>query len=114
MEIAKQNAPLEFKWKDITFQIRSTAMSGDKFAISMSSPIENGRQTFSLTAYYRKIIELFVIGWQGVTEDGKDVPFSLDALGRLPVDANNDVFILLASFILNNTGFSADAERKNA
>lgn len=115
MELVKPETPVEFVWKDVTFYIRPTATAGDKFSLTNGAPMtKDGKQTFVMSDFWKKIIEIFVVKWSGVTKDGQDVPFSMDALAQLPVDNNDDVFVRLGAFIVDTTKIvDRGEERKN-
>jgi hypothetical protein len=66
--------------------------------------------------YWKKMIELFVVDWKGVTEDGKPVPYSYATLlTRLPADAVEDILLKLGSFISEKVGLhgKTDDPKKN-
>ncbi len=118
METVKAEKDLEFKWKDVTFKVRGVATSEDKFEINVLYGVDKeGKLKVPRSQFYRTAIKRFVKGWEGVTTDGKPVPFSMEALGNLPIDPDGeDVMILLGSFIINTCGLfptAAEAERKN-
>ena len=69
-------------------------------------------------ALFEKYIELFVENWDGVTEDGKAVPYSFDTLmNRLPGDITKDWILKLGVFIMDQLGMikkDAGVDEKNA
>lgn len=112
MELQKAGESLPFKWKDITFHIRSKALAGDKHELVTLGELDGkGRSVIPQSKLYRKIIERFVISWEGVTEDGKAVPFSVENLERLPMDPKEDVFLVLGGHIMG-VCFPKDDEHK--
>jgi hypothetical protein len=115
MELVKQQEPLEFVYKDVTFIIRATATARDKFAVDMCGEFTDGKFVLDRVAFYHKLIQLFVTGWRGVTQDGKDVPYRYDTMMTLfPADPNLDVFLKLGTFIAAETGiFQAADDSKN-
>lgn len=87
------------------FHIRPKATAEDRFEITVLYDADaKGHVKVPRRDVYRTLIERFVVGWTGVTEDGKPVPFSMDALGRFPVDKNEDVMIILGHFIFKSCG----------
>ena len=112
MEIQKQGEILEHKWKDITFRVRAQATAGDRFEIDILYDVDKGVVVVPRRELYRTLIKRFVVGWEGVTEDGKPVPFSLENLERLPAD-NEDVILFLGSFIVNKSGLFPAAEESS-
>lgn len=105
MELQKQTEHLEFKWKDVTFTVRGRGTAEDKFEIDVLYDVDKaGTVKVPRREIYRTLIARFVTGWHGVTEGGKTVPFSLEALGRLPVAPQEDVILDLGSFIFNHCG----------
>lgn len=101
MEIQKAGESVVFKWKDITFHIRPKALAGDKHElVTLGELDEKGQSRIPQNRLYRKLIERFVTSWEGVTEGGKAVPFSLQNLERLPVDREEDVLLVLGGHIM--------------
>jgi len=117
MEIYRQRGPDKvFKWKDITFHLRPRGLSGDKHdLIEMGEIDKNGKAFIPMNKFYRRAIELFVKSWEGVTEDGKPVPFSMENLNSLPVEnGDGDVIRELGAFIYNNCAQDLPEEKKKA
>ena len=103
MELLKLDERLEeFVWQDVTFYFRTTVSSGDKFNLDTAGSLtEEGKVSFKPMEFYRACIRIFVTGWKGVTEKGKEVPYSFDTFSsRFPADpAGEDLFIKLGLFI---------------
>ena len=118
MELVQQPKALEFQWHDVRFFVRARATAEDRFEINLLYDVDKaqeGKVVVPRRALYLTLIERFVKGWEGVTQDGQAVPFTLDSLKRLPADQEDDVILYLGSFILNNTGLFVtreDGEKK--
>lgn len=104
MELVKAKDNLTYTINDVTFFIRSTATVKDKFDLDSAGEWKNGGYTMNVKTYWMKLIELFVVDWKGVTENGKAVPYSMEALLRLPADGSQDWLLKLGSYIANETG----------
>ena len=118
MELVKQSENLVYPYKDIKIFVRSKATAGDKFAIEESGKfnVKTGKFDFNMVDFYRILVERFVIGWEGVTDGAKPVPYSFEALGNLPIDSEQDFIIKLGMFIADKTGFSTtktENDKKN-
>lgn len=102
---------LEYKWKDVTFQVRAHATAKDRYEIDLLYDVDKtGKAVVPRGLLHRTAIARFVTGWAGVTEGGQPVPFSLENLERLPA-GEDDVILLLGSFVINRTGlFPTEAE----
>jgi len=120
MEILKQQDNGNVKIADVTFYFRSQMTARDKAALDMIGEYQNGKWSIDRTAHLTKIIELFVTGWDGVTEDGKPVPYSYEVLmTRLPgvITGTVDLLAELATDIGKTVGLFPTAEtelKKNA
>ncbi len=116
MELLKLNeSPARFPWKDVVFLYRTKVTTEDKFAIDMAGTVmKDGRVEFTVTEFYRTLVKTFVIGWEGVTDGAKPVPYSYDAFTRLPSDPDQDVLFKLAIKIGQDTGFLTTPEQKTA
>lgn len=119
MELTKKaGETATFVWNGVNFHVRAKGTAGDRFELNMLFDVDiQGKVKVPRRELYRTLISRFVTGWDGVEEDGKAVPFSLENLDRLPVDGNEDVILLLGSFIFNKSGLFPTAEeaaRKNA
>ena len=115
MEIYKQTEPDRiFNWKDVTFHIRPRATTGDKHDLVMIGDIKaDGRSSVPRSLMYRRAIELFVKSWNGVTENGKQVPFSMAALDSLPTSSDEtDVILELGAFIYNHCVSNLPEDKK--
>ncbi len=108
---------LTFKWKDLTFHIRSKATRRDQYEMhaTMADAVDlkDGRTIVAKASLLHPwLIERFVTGWEGPKE-----PWSLDALYNQPADPGEDLILVLGSYILNHCGLvvsAEQAERKNA
>ena len=111
MEIKRQNAkPLEFKYEDVTFFVKPSATEEDRMFVSLSGVSDGDKVRFSRAEYCRSIIQCMVTGWKGVTEDGKEVPYSFELLSNFPRIEDHNVYIDLGSFIIEKTDISRAPE----
>jgi len=115
MELLKlDERPAEYKWEDVTFLFRTIMGPGDKFAVDTAGHLmENGKITFKVWELYKALIKTFVVGWKGVTENGKEVPWDYNLfMTRFPVK-EKDVVMLLGEHIsetVNIFGLSKETE----
>lgn len=111
MEIRKHKSdPLEFKYEDVVFFIKPHASEEDRMVVNLSGVREGDRVVFSRAEYCKTIIKCMVTGWKGVTEDGKEVPYSFDLLSDFPRVNDHNVYIDLGSFIIEKTDISRAPE----
>lgn len=115
MELLKLEDNLTYQLGDVTFYFRGQMTADDKYELDMIGEWKNGTFEINRTAYFKKVVELFVTGWKGVTENGKDVPYSFHTLiTRLPGHMADDWLLRLSSEITTKVGiFAATDERKN-
>lgn len=119
MEISKGGEPLEFRYKDVTFFIKRHAVESDALEAWGAASIDPaGALVAPRAEYVKALIRCFVLGWKGVTRDGKEVPYSLDAFyhgfPRQSGGSEPSVFVQIANFILEKTDFQKeDVARKN-
>jgi len=107
MELLKLGErPAEYKWQDVTFYFRTKVTVGDKYEIDTAGTVVNGDKiSFTPWNFYSTLIRLFVNAWDGVTEDGKTVPYSYETLmQRLPAQQSEDVVMKLGVFIAKTNG----------
>ena len=119
MELQKPQDNLSCKIGDVTFFFRSQMTVRDKVAIDMVGTLKDGRWVMDRDAYITKIIERFVTGWDGVTENGKPVPYSYDVfMERFPSGQGTfDLLLDLSDQIGRAIGLFTTpekAEEKNA
>lgn len=108
MELLKlDERPAEFKWKDVTIIYRVNVSAEDKFVVDTAGTHINGEKIeFKPWEFYKTMIRVFVIGWRGVTENGKEIPYSYDTfLKRLPGDLQEDLIMQLGHDIAVKNGF---------
>jgi hypothetical protein len=111
MELMKQEKPLELKFEDVKFYIKPRATAFDIFTLRMNSEMNDGVVSLSSKTYYNGVIKSFILGWEGVTIDGKPVPYAWDLLITLfPKGKDKDVFFELLDFILKNTDLTYKQE----
>lgn len=111
MEIRKSKAEtVEFKYEDVVFFIKPHATEEDRMIVNLSGAREGDRVVFSRSEYCKTIIKCMVTGWKGVTEDGKEVPYSFDLLSNFPRVKDRNVYIDLGSFIIENTDIARTPE----
>lgn len=117
MELLKPKDHLTYSIGDVKFFIRSQLTARDKFRIGIMGDYKDGVFKVARGEVFEKCIEIFVVGWDGVTEDGKPVPYSFDAfMTRIPGDVAKDWILKLGVFIVHELGLiSKEAEEaKNA
>jgi hypothetical protein len=114
MELLKlDERPAEFKWEDITIFYRKTVTVEDKFTIDTAgATVKNDKIEFGVWDFYKTMIRVFVVGWQGVTQDGNKISYSYDAMMKLPSTVANDLIMSLGFKIAQDTGFIT--EKKEA
>jgi hypothetical protein len=101
MELLKSREPLRFKHKDVTFLIKPIATVGDRLEIQLIGELIGDKIRFDKAEFSKVMIRNFVIGWEGVTEDGEPVPWSVDTfMTRFP---DQDTGSELLDFIRQNT-----------
>ena len=98
MEIQKhEEKPLEFKWRDVIFKVKPRANSGDRLAVFM-------RDQRTTAGYSLTLVERMVVDWEGVTQDGKPVPYSFQLLAEhMPSTMQDNALVALADFIYAHT-----------
>lgn len=102
MEVVKPKDNLSFQIDDVTFSIRSTVAAGDKFELDVLGDFKNGVFVVDRGAIFKKVVELFVEDWTGVTEDGKPVPYRFVTLmTKIPGDMSKDWILKLGVFIID-------------
>lgn len=114
MELLKPNeGPARYEWKDgVVFLYRTKVTTEDKYAVDTAGQLmKDGTIQFNPWDFYRSLIKVFVIGWEGVTVDGKPAPYSYDAFSRLPADPDQDIVMKLAIKIAQDTGFFKSDEQ---
>ncbi len=110
MEIKRQNSkPLEFKYEDVTFFVKPVASEEDRMIVALSGLSDGAHVRFSKPEYCRTVIQCMVSGWQGVTEDGKPVPYSFDLLADFPRVDGKNVYLELGAFIIEHTDINKGA-----
>jgi hypothetical protein len=115
MELLKPNdGPAKYEWKDgVVFLYRTKVTTEDKYNVDTAgSLMKDGAIQFNPWDFYRALIRQFVTGWEGVTENGKPVPYSYDAFMRLPADPGQDIVMKLAIKIGQDTGFFKSVEEQ--
>jgi hypothetical protein len=97
--------PLEFKYKDVIFKIKSRASEGDRLEVLLSARHEGGKLLISQAEYAKTVIKKFVLGWEGVTHEHKPIAYSFELLEEyFPRDPDgHNVLLLLANFIFDHT-----------
>jgi hypothetical protein len=112
MELLKPQDNLTFEYEDVKFFVRSPATVKDRFELDMVGDWKDGKFTMSKSAYFLKLIELFVVGWAGVTQDGKDVPYAYATLMESFPNVKNDLILTLGAFIADKVGILPESEPK--
>lgn len=118
MELFKPQAPLEFKFEDVTFLVKARAVDADRLEVWGSGEVDNGRIVSRRAEFVKALIRCFVLDWRGVTIDGKPAPYSVELFFKAfpsgEAGAPN-VFLAISDFILSNTDiFKKDEAEKNA
>ncbi len=103
MEVMKQEfATCEYK--DIKFTFRTKASISDKLA--KDKLLAEALKAGSIEAMPRigkGIVKMFLHGWEGVTLDGKPVPYSFDTLEHsFPAEIADELMPLLVKFVKDN------------
>lgn len=103
MELLKQEL-VNFKFKDITFFIRKKASLGDKlFVEALMTEALSAKSITQIPKIGKNLIRQFVCGWDGVTQDGKAVPYSYEILETgLPAELADELIPQLCQFVANN------------
>lgn len=123
MELLKLGeSTARYQWQDVTFIYRTKVTTADKFEVDTAGALmRDGKITFTPFEFYRALIRSFVVGWEGVTENGKALPYSYESLLLLPSDTESDLIMKLGIKIAQDTGFiaeekvvKAEADLKNA
>lgn len=110
---------LEFPWKDVTFLVRARAVEEDRLEVWGIGKTEGDAIVATRADFARTLVRRFVVGWRGVTREGKEVSYSFKSLCEsFPVaHGEKSVFLALSDFILTHTDFQeskAEAAAKNA
>jgi|SRR5713226_5903531 len=116
MELLKpEQEPLKLIIGDVTFHVRSNLTARDKLAMDMIGEYVNGVFVLDKVSLFEKLIELFVVGWEGVTENGKPVPYSFKTfMTRFPGDVAQDWLLRLGGFIMDSLGLVKKADVESA
>lgn len=106
MELLKLDERLE-EWKhgDVTFYFRPSISGGDKFNLTTAGVLaEDGHVVYKPMELYRALVKIFVTGWDGVTENGKKVPYSYELLSTRFPASDEDMILKLGLYIGQKTG----------
>jgi hypothetical protein len=117
MELRKNHQkPLEFKYEDVTFLVKPRASEEDRMLVMLlGEQLPDGNVKFSRPDFCRLVVERMVVGWEGVTRDGKPMPYSFTALSEFPRIEGKNVYLEVGAFILQQTDIQkSEAELKNA
>ena len=107
MEALKTGQPLSFSWGDMSILVKPHATSDDRLQVALEKP-GLGRR-FVLAS------RLMVIGWKGLTREGKEVPYSPEELDSIPDLPGKNFLDQLGAFVWKNTDISGreDSDLKN-
>jgi len=107
MEASKHGQPKEFTYGDMVVLVKPHATSQDRMEVAFSK--DDVPTRFKLAA------RLMVIGWRGLTRDGKEVPYSPEELRNVPDLPDHNFAIELGLFIWKETDISGmkDKDLKN-
>jgi|WetSurMetagenome_2_1015567.scaffolds.fasta_scaffold956070_1 hypothetical protein len=112
MELLKSQDNLTFEYEDVKFFVRPSASVKDRFEVDMVGDWKDGKFEMKKTAYFLKLVELFVVGWSGVTQDGKEVAYSYETLLNSFPNVKNDLILTLGAFIASKVGILPESEPK--
>ena len=103
--IVKPDQLLKLKWQDITFLVKPYASQEDKFIIATSGIInDDGSTVVETRGLYATLVRRFVVGWEGVTSEGKPVDYDFSLFSRLPaVPGETNAVFAVGTFIAENT-----------
>lgn len=113
MELIKPAKPLEFKHGDVTFFIKPNATSHDRFMSVMSGEMKSdGTIAVKRAEFNETILRNFIVGWEGVTQNGKPVPYSWEAfISSWPKEEDGkNIFVELTNFIFDKTDYHSKHE----
>lgn len=118
MELLKEKSTEVYVHEDVKFTIRTNVTVGDKFELDTAGSIADKDEiTFKPWEFYKTMLRLFVISWEGVSVDGKPVPWNFDTfMSSFPASGDgSDLVMKLGSFIAEKTGVlrGTGEERKN-
>ena len=111
MEVAKRsNVPLEFFWGDVKVKVKPQATSGERMDIAYTPSGLRG-----VSARFKLAARIMVLGWEGLTRNGEDVPYSPEELDNVPDMRGSDGKLLLFAnelgrFIWDKTDISGREE----
>jgi hypothetical protein len=115
MELLKEESPLEFSCGDAVFLVKARATAHDKLQLDLcATSVDGNVANFTQAQFADTVLKLFVVGWKGVTRDGKPAPYSYETLkSSFPSSKEKDVLLELVSFIVDKTDvFKRDLELK--
>lgn len=103
METLKQT-PARFEHSGIALLIKTRASIGDKIeAEAITAQVAAAKSIMELPKIGRDLVRMFVVGWEGVTADGKPVPFNYGLIySAFPAELTDTLMPALYQFILAN------------
>ena len=112
MELLKQEKPLEFVHKGVKFFIKPHASEHDRFMALMVGDMKaDGSVIMRRSDFNETILRSFILGWEGVTENGKPISYSWEKFVMgWPKESGAGVFVELTNFILEKTDYSKSNE----
>lgn len=114
MELIEPSKPLEFIFKDVTFYVKPLCSAGDKAEILLIGENQGrGQVRVSAAAYVQTVLRRMILGWKGVTRQGREVPYSWEVFDQY--FPKEDIVVLpLFNFIIEKTDVGQHkAEIKN-
>jgi len=104
MELLARKPTLEFKYHDVTFLIKGSATAADKMDLALGGRQEGDKTIYNSAEYCRALVRLFVVGWKGVTFEGKEVPYAFETFcEHFPHVHGDNAFVKVAAFIVEHT-----------
>lgn len=115
MELIKQKL-VEFQYKDVTFFVKTRASEGDSFSVKNTNVgsliVKEGKliREADMVLWGKLLVRLFVVKWKGVTEEGKEVPYSYDVFeSSFPADEEDVLWNKIVNFIISNVDIFSKA-----
>ena len=108
---------VEFKHGDVTIIAKTEANEEDRLRAGFAGRAKGAPWTSEQNANFCKVVcQTMVIGWKGVTHEGKPVDYDFELLKHLPRIAGKNLFLELGLFLIRETDIQKGVpeEVKNA